>query len=345
LAFAALAAGDRALARGLLEQLLRLAPEHELADEAREVLTVIEDAAKTPAQTVSVGPPPAVAEQPPSHAPKLAPERARTTGAARAELIFVQTVHGIALGGELCLMAECEDARAVTGLLMAGGGVGFAASFFGSRSGVTPGFARALTDGMLWGAANGLFVMLATDALDQTFDEGPVVGAHLALGQLLGVGAAWGLYAGLQPTTGQVSLTSSGGLWMLAVVAQVLGATEADLTEATWGLALLGASDVGLFAGGLLASRQPMSASRVLMIDAAGLLGGLTGLGLGVLLQSDSPQPGPTFALGATGTLVGLGLGYALTRRWDDDAAHDEQASVHVVPVAGGALAIGRMAF
>jgi len=347
LAFAALAEGDRALATSLLQQLMTEAPDDPHAAKARGVLALLEEHEPTPTVgTLTPEPAQAAPERP---EPRAVPESGREhhTSAARAELVFAQTVHGIAFGAEICMIARCEDERGLIGLLMLGGGTGFALSYFGSEQGVTPGFARALTDGALWGAAHGLMFMAATSALDDDANEDQTVGAHLAIGQLLGLGAAVGLHAALEPTPGQVSLTSSGGLWMLLSTAQLLGALDGDFDGSTWGIALLVASDVGLVSGGLLASAQPMSASRVLMIDAMGLVGGLTGLGIGVVAQED-PEPELTFSLGLLGTLTGLGLGYGLTAHWDDDEDgrdDDGRASLQIVPVAGGAMAAAHVTF
>lgn len=332
LAFAALADADTALARSLLDQLRAKHPSHPLAERATELLALMAE----PHGTTAVGATPAVSEPERSE-----PRRgASTTGIARAELVFAQTVHGIALGAELCLMAECDGAQSWSALLMLGAGAGFTTSFFASDGGVSPGLSRALTDGVMWGAANGFMLMLGTGALDGIIEEGPVIGAHLAVGQLLGLGLAGGLYWQLEPSAGQVSLTSSGGLWTLAATAQLVAALEPDLDDQEWAWLLLGASDLGLLAGGLLAAQVPMSTSRVLMIDAAGLLGSLTGIGIAVLAQAD-PELGPTFGAGFAGTVLGLGLAYHFTRDWDDDGGDGEdQPRLTLMPLADG-LALG----
>jgi hypothetical protein len=231
-------------------------------------------------------------------------------------------------------MADCEGPQPWSALLMLGAGAGFGVSFAASTDGVAPALSRALTDGVLWGAANGFMLMYGTRALDDEYDEAPIVAAHLAAGQLLGLGLSGALYAQLVPSTGQVSLTSSGGLWTLAATAQLAAAFDPDFGDEEWGWLLLGAGDLGLIAGGLLAAHVPMSTSRVLMIDAGGLLGGLGGLGLAMLAQED-PAIGVTFGSGFAGTLLGLGLSYYFTREWDRDDA-GEHTRLTLTPLHGG---------
>jgi hypothetical protein len=266
----------------------------------------------------------------------------RATGAARAEVAFFQTVHGIALGAELCLITECNDAQPWTLALMAGGGAGFGVSWYLTRDGVRPGLARALTDGVLFGAANGLGLMAATGALDDTYDEDRVIGAHLALGQLGGLGLAAGFYHALQPTAGQVSLTASGGIWALAVFGQAAAIFEPSWDGQTWASVLLVAGDAGLVAGGFFAAEEPMSASRVMLIDAGGLLGALTGLGVGVLAQGETIELAPTFGASLGGTLLGLGLDYHLTSGWESGETGQAPARFALVPTRGGGLATWR---
>jgi hypothetical protein len=90
--------------------------------------------------------------------------------------------------------------------------------------------------------------------------------------------------------------------------------------------------------GAFFARAVPMTASRVLLIDAGGLLGTLTGMGVSVLAQGSDPAPEPTLGVGLAGTLIGLGLAYHLTSDWDedddDDAAGPRLALAHR---AGGA--------
>ncbi|MDH5676017.1 MAG: hypothetical protein OEZ06_28100 [Myxococcales bacterium] len=350
LAFAALAQERTELALALLQQLRTEHPDHPLARRAAELAAhlatrPLAPPASAPAATGAYVPSAQPGDPTRERAPEPAPiaeaeadgvgAEQRPTGAARAELMFFQTVHGIALGAETCAILGCDGPRSWTAALMLGGGLGLSASYLASREGITPSMARALTDGVIWGAANGLMLMSATDALSGSTDEGLVIGGHFMGGQLLGLAASAYLHYELQPTTGQVSLTSSGGLWALALSAQFMAMLDQNFTDETWGWTLLLASDAGLLAGGILASYQPMSASRVLLIDAGGVLGGLTGMGLSLLLQ-DRARETPTFGGGVLGTASGLVLGYVLTAGWDR-SERGTGVRLSLQPTQGGA--------
>jgi hypothetical protein len=336
-AFEALARGERDVAVRLLESIVAAAPQHSLADRARTLLSDL-------AATKPPPPPPSswVSDQEAPLEPsarKPSPPLTRTqhpTSTARAELVFFQTLHGIALGAEVCAMAKCDSSQPWVLSMMLGGGSGFGLSWYFSKRGITPGLSRALTDGVLWGAANGIGLALASDATEHASGTG----AFLAGGQLVGLGLAGLAYAELEPTAGQVSLTASGGLWSLAVFSQLFGAFEEHYGRHTWAWLLLGTGNAGVLAGALLAHSVPMTTSRVLLIDAGGLLGTLTGLGLAVLAQGDHLQATATLVPGLFGTVTGLGVAYYLTRDWDaDELAGTTQLHLSLAPVRGGGVA------
>jgi len=326
-AFARLARGDRAGAIERLRELIEAAPNRALAGRARALLTELEPREAAPAATDGATPEDLVAEPPAAE---------KRTGAARAELTLFQTLHGGVLGAEVCLMAECEEARPWVLALMLGAGAGFTASFALSDGGVRPGLARALSDGTVFGGLNGVWAVLLRDDSDPT---STTIGGYLALGQIAGLGLGGLLYDQLRPTTGQVSLAASGGLWVPVAAAELVGAFGAEMEADGWGALLLATTNGGLAAGGWLASEVPTSASRALLIDGGGVLGTLTGLGLGVIAQGDDIEPEPTFALGFAGTLGGLALAYVLTQSWDPRLINDT-AALHfgVTPRADGGM-------
>jgi len=152
------------------------------------------------------------------------------------------------------------------------------------------------------------------------------------------MGAAALLHYALQPTTGQVSLTSSGGIWSTVITVEVTGMVDPNDPGPALGWLFMATGDAGLVAGGLLASQEPMTASRVLMIDAGGVLGSLIGLGLGVLAapmdEFNEPDARVVFSLGLAGTLSGLGSAYYLTHDWDRHDDSDNAATPHVALAA-----------
>jgi hypothetical protein len=336
-AFEALARGERDVAVRLLQSIVETAPQHSLAARARKLLSDLAATAPPPPRPSSWVAEDNVGLEPHTRAaPQPIAHEQHPTSIARAELVFFQTLHGIALGAEVCAMAGCDSSQPWVLSMMLGGGAGFATSWHFSRHGVTPGLSRALTDGVLWGAANGIGLALATDATDHSY----ATGAFLASGQLAGLGLAGLLYAELEPSAGQVSLTMSGGLWSLAVFGQLIGAFDPHYDPQTWAALLMGTGNAGVLAGALLAHSVPMTTSRVLLIDAGGLLGTLSGLGLAVLAQGDDVHAAATLVPGLLGTLTGLGVAYYLTQDWDsagDTAA--TQLHMGLAPIRGGALA------
>lgn len=336
-AFEALARGERDVAVRLLESIVADAPQHSLADRARTLLSDLAATKPPPSPPSSWVSDDSQALEPSAHAPRRPAAREQhPTSIARAELVFFQTLHGIALGAEVCAMAKCDSSQPWVLSMMLGGGAGFGLSWYFSHDGITPGLSRALTDGVLWGAANGIGLAIATEAAEHA----SATGAFLAGGQLVGLGLAGLAYAELEPSAGQVSLTSSGGLWSIAAFGQLIAAFDPHYDPKTWAWLLIGTGNAGVLAGALLAHSVPMSTSRVLLIDAGGLLGTLTGLGVAVLAQGDHLHAAGTFIPGVIGTLTGLGVAYYLTRDWDaDELASDTQLHLGLSPVRGGGVA------
>jgi hypothetical protein len=323
-AFALLARGDRTGAAARLRELVEAEPGHPLAARARGLLAALAEGGATSSETASPATPAAV----------MPSGREERSGAARAELTLFQTLHGAVLGAEVCVMAGCEEARPWVLSLMLGAGLGFGTSFVLSEGGVRPGLSRALSDGALFGAANGLWLLLAAEQGDASEET---VAAYLAIGQLAGLGVGGLIYHQLQPTTGQVSLAASGGIWLPVTSLELAGAFGAEIDDQAFGTLMLVATNGGLALGGWLASEVPVTASRALLIDGGGLLGTLAGFGLGVLAQGDEADSEPTLAAGFAGTVTGLIVSYVLTQSWDPPtSAQTPSLRFSAAPAADG---------
>jgi hypothetical protein len=233
----------------------------------------------------------------------------RFTALAKAEIISGQTLHGVVIGGELCLATDCGEKALVTSLML-GGGAGLGLSWYLTRDGITPGLALSLDSGAIWGGVQAGLWNAAGDTEDET------LGLTLILGQAVGMGLGGAYYYALEPTAGQVSLTNSGGMWSLASFFLLQGIVDEDVSDgALFGGAAL-SSLGGLAVGGALGRYVPMSRSRVALIDTGGLVGGLAGGGIAVLSGVDDQRP--AFALVQLGVLSGLGLSAWLTEGWDE---------------------------
>lgn len=259
--------------------------------------------------------------------------------AARAELALFQTMHGIAVGVELCVVIECDSPEAVFGLALLGGGAGALASLQFMKS-VTSGQRALLNSGTIWGGFNALMAIIASEPNDE---------GAIALGMLAGQGAglvAGGLLMSRRPTAGQVALASSGGQWAAVLMGLTLAAAS-NPSDGEVALSLLVAADAGLGLGAYLSRLRPdVSRGQTFVIDASGIVGGIAGGGLGVLLTGDTDDR-TTYALAALGVGVGLGAAAYLTRNWGDDGDGDEGGSgvqALVMPThdgSGGMVGLG----
>ena len=289
-AFEALAQGRRDPALRLLEELVAADPAHPAARRAAELLS-------------------AVAAQPPPDEEDL--RRERPTRAARAELALFQTLHGIAVGAELCVLLNCSDASSALATVTLLGGVGLASSLLATPGGIRPGTTALLDSGVEWGAWNAVAVATAGD-----FGSHGVAGS-LLLAQGLGLGAGGALASTLRPTAGQVSLANTVGLWAGLLTLFARGADDFSGTRRSIMLSLLGTSDAGLLAGSLLAARFPTSRGHALLIDAGGAAGAVLALGTVAIVGGNGTSGHTYFLAMIPGTLIGLGASAYFTRNWD----------------------------
>ena len=234
----------------------------------------------------------------------------RKSGGARAGLIVVQTIHGATQGILLCAIAECKDQGYSTASLL-GAGLGVAVSIVGTLDGITPGKSAAINAGTVWGFWFGLASIVA---LDTEGDDA------LATVMLSGAGfTGLGLLVALagEPTAGQVAMANSGGLWTGIVTALFLATLDEGDERSFFG-AEMAATGGGLLAFSLLSRVVPVTRGRMLLIDAGGIIGGLTGAALVFSFTGNEVDDGDIIFLGAgMGTLGGLALTTYLTRNFD----------------------------
>lgn len=301
-AFAALAGDDRAGARAAVAELRARFPAHPATAQATHALGL--DQAR----------------------PRAGRELPSQT--ARAELALFQSLHGIAVGVELCIAVECDSGEAIIGLALVGGAAGAVASL---QARPTSGQRALINSGTAWGAFNAAMLLVATEP-----DDASTVGLSLIGGQAAGVGLALAL-SGDAPTAGQVALTNSGGQWTLALTGLGLVAADVDLDSRQVATTLALAADAGLGAGAYLAWRMPrVSRAQTLVIDAAGIVGAVAG-GAGGVMATGDVEDRTTAGLAAVGAAIGLGAAAYFTRDWgEDDDGPPLGASI--MPVRGGGL-------
>lgn len=321
----ALAEGNRAIAAERLEKLALEFPNHpatRLALPLRRILQVPVDKA--------VPEDPTAAELP--------------TRLARAELVSFQTVAGLVAGASLCEATQCATARSTVLTVGVTAGTALTLSLLGTREGITSGQTLAIDSGTAWGLWQGIALDTVTYTQPDTFasntfqDRNRRQGSFLLGGQLLGTGAGLLIATHATPRAGQVSLATSGGLWSGVVTALALNAMDFRGNDADWMMPLLVASDVGLGAGAYLASQVQVSRSRMLLIDSAGLLGMLLGVGVDIAIEGDSSRDVHAASAALIGTLAGLGGGVYLTRNWDLPALETSRVTPALQPLPGGAM-------
>jgi hypothetical protein len=314
-AFELLAQGDRDGARAEVAALQQLHPDHPATRQA-----VIAIASNAPGTRDEPRPRVLLAEEP--------------TKGAQAELALFQGLHGIAVGIELCMIADCDDPEPYVGLGLLGGIAGASLSL--SRDNIRPGTRALVNSGTVWGTFNAGMILIRADP-----ESISSVGLGLLAGQGLGIGAAIALEA-KRPTAGQVALANSGGQWTLALTGLMLATFQPDIDGNNVPIVLMAAGDAGIGVGAYLASRYPwVSRAQTLVIDAGGIVGGVAGGGIGVML-SGSVEDRTTYAAAAAGVVIGLGAAAYLTRNWRNDDAVAMRTTLAPAP-GGGAMFVSQL--
>ncbi|WP_338871116.1 hypothetical protein [Myxococcus stipitatus] len=231
----------------------------------------------------------------------------RRSGGATASLMVVQTLHGATQGILLCSIADCSSQGYATSALLAAG-LGATTAALLAQGGITAGQSSAVNSGTVWGLWFGLSSILAFDLEDERALSTVMIGGAA----FTGVGAL--IAATLQPTSGQVSMVNSGGLWAGLVTTLFVGSINDVDVKTVFSAGML-ASAAGIVGLSLLAHDLPVSRGRILLIDAGGLLGGLLGAStMFMFTQDDDYAILFSTGLGAAG---GLALMTYLTRNFD----------------------------
>jgi hypothetical protein len=307
-AFDQCAAGERERCKASLRGLIKLYPDHSAARLAEGTLAQL---AANPRRAQ----PPRLTAADPIDPDRQGSNGERYTLLAHAELMAVQTLNGALLGAELCALAGCDDARVEIGVSMAGalGALGITAWL--SDGGVTPGHAVAINSGTYWGAViASLFSFSDMDTPSGTSDAALVA----ISGRFIGLGLGHLYYKGVAPSAGQVGFTNTVGLWSFVGYGLLHDALDLGLDSGQLSFGGLVALNGGLIAGHVLAQGSPMSRGRALLLDAGGLAGLLTGMGLYFLATDESSGQG-FYTSALLGTGLGLGTSAYLTRDWDAD--------------------------
>lgn len=256
---------------------------------------------------------------------------AGTTGSGKVELQVWSTLYGLWLGIAVPGALGADDSEPYGIGLLAGGPAGFLAGKALSRGGtITEGQARAITLGGTWGSWQGYGLVELMDLGAQSIcyndPDGPYPGggcvdsyddteekfAGMVLGGIAGI-AAGALLSRGDVSPGVATSANFGALWgsWFGFAGAYLAGEEGDGNLA---VTLLG-GDVGLVSAALLASRNNVSRSRARLVSLYGVIGGLSGLGLDLLIQPDGDKV--LVGIPLAGSIVGLALGVGMTRDFD----------------------------
>ena len=253
--------------------------------------------------------------------PVAATESRAPRSAGRAVLALNTALLGGAIGVSLHQAGASEDDRLLYPLAALGVGIGLGASMLvADEWDITTDDAWFLSAGMVWPATSG--VLLAT-SYDVRQEHSYLYGLA---GTAAGVTLATIAVANNRVDDGGAALAHSGAAFGLGMGALAEGIVRGDLVNTP--LAGMGyGAGVGVLAAGIAATQVETSSSRVLLVDLAALLGGLTGGALGTPLllgdELDDTRRRLWFGSIALGTAAGALVGMLAT---SDDVPANEAA-------------------
>lgn len=240
-------------------------------------------------------------------------------GSGRRHLIAGSIALGGLMGAGTGGLGGSEGASGAGFVLGAVGGG--AAGYLFIPDDVRLGTGSFLVSTGLAGALNGLALGGALNDRDEVFandDDATGAGYGMVGGAMIGVGAGLALASRLDVSPGDAALFNSGVSWGAVTGALFIPAFQAEsrVRYAT----LIAGLDLGVLAGGLLATRYDVSRRRVVFIDIAGVAGMIAGLATESAVSgatSDQGSSERTAHYALAGMSLGLGLGTFFTRNLD----------------------------
>ncbi len=259
-------------------------------------------------------------------------ESAAPPSSGRAGLALNGALLGGYIGVSLQQASDSEDDRLLYPLAALGVGLGLGASMLvADEWNITTEDAWYISAGMLWPAASGSLIAASYDVAPEHRYLYGLSGAAAGI-TLSSIAVARG---GVH--TGSAAIAHSGGAFGMGLGALTQGVVEGNLEDAP--LRGMGyGTGLGVLAAGIVATRVETSPSRVLLVDLAALLGGLTGgaVATPLLLTDDVPDSRRRLWFGAVGlgTVAGAALGLLATEGYGESAS-GIQALENVHPYAG----------
>jgi hypothetical protein len=269
-------------------------------------------------------------------------------GTGRTGFILFNTLYGGFLGVAIPAAFDAGGSEPYGAGLLIGAPLGY----FGSRAFSKTRFRTAGQAGIasfatLWGTWQGLAVQQLANIGERRFcefdvcytsDSDTAPWAAMVVGGAAGLATGWALAARREIAPGTSTLISHAALWGTWFGTAFGRAAGLDGDDLFWSAVLAG--DAGLLAAIPAASRWRPSSSRVRLITAGGVAGGLVGFGIDLLASVDGDKAvlGIPAATSAIGLIVGA---LATANRRDLDTGQDGGGPTGALVDASGGLRIG----
>ena len=277
-----------------------------------------------------------------------------TERSGRASLIAFSTLYGAWLGVAVPAAFGADEPEPFgAGLLIGAPLAFFTAKAFVDKYPMSSGQATLMGFGARWGTWQGIgwreVLGIGTRTVEECYDgycytweddseEAPFTAA--IFGGLTGLLTAGIAAQKIAPTHGAATMVELGSWWGVwyGIAGAIVANVEEDHAGLTW--ALMG-GNVGLVASALATRSWKMGAGRARIISAAGLAGGVAGLGLDLLMDVEDEETAvliPTIT-----SALGLIAGSFMTQQFDSGtpSANERGAGPGLVNVHSGQWSIG----
>lgn len=228
----------------------------------------------------------------------------------RVGVVVFSTLYGTWLGVALPVIFEADDAKAFVASMMAGSITGLVTSLNATKNHpISDGRASLINFGGWFGTWQGIAWSNAFGA-----DGGREIVTGAVIGGLTGLATLTVLTVNQNIRPGYATLVNFGSIWgtWFALCAAEIGDVQSEETE--FGIIAAG-GNIGVLTTAIAAQKTSMSRGRARLINIAGVVGTVFGLGAAVLAEVDEA---PTaFAMMGMGSITGLLIGSAATKNYD----------------------------